>query len=112
MIYIISAISILMLLALHIWQRYIELFPNERTLLYQPESAFIRKTLMKNFLTKQDTETLDTATKRKIALLKGFKGFVQNFAIVGSFFCILQLWLQLTAYSNLSQNTILIIEEK
>lgn len=112
MVYALLIISALVALGLNIWQRYMEYFPTSKTSIYKPPVAFVKKTLVKNFFHKQPSDQNDPGLKIKIALISGFKKFTLSFCLVSLFFSILQAWLTTTAYSNLSQQTVLGIETR
>jgi hypothetical protein len=112
MVYALLIFSALLALVLNVWQRYMEYFPESKTKLYKPSPVFIRKTLLKNFFRKQPADQNDPRSKIPIALVAGFKNFFFSFCLVSLVFAALQIWLTITAYSNLSQQTVLGIEAR
>ncbi|HEV2481562.1 MAG TPA: hypothetical protein VGS79_17950 [Puia sp.] len=112
MVYTLLALSALATLGLNIWQRYMEYFPPSRTSVYQPSNKFIIQTIRKNFFRKQPSDQNDPHLKVKIALLAGFKKFCLSFCMVSMLFSILQAWLTISAYNNLSEQTVFEIETR
>jgi len=112
MVYALLILSALAALGLNVWQRFMEYFPASRINVYRPPNAFIKQTILKNFFRKQPSDQNDPHLKVKIALLAGFKKFCLSFCLVSLFFSILQAWLKITAYSNLSEQTVFEIETR
>ena len=112
MVYILLVISVIVLLLLHVYQRYLEFFPAEQTKIYRPPNAFIITTIRKNIFRKKGGLRPEKSTKWKLSMVKGFKNFSLSFGIDTLFFAIMQTWLTISSYSGLAATTILQIEER